>query len=88
VLQLEAIGQAGLCLLRLLEPPPPGEEAPVLALTDILAGRYLRPVVPDGDVEIVARAMRDGLFAIVVGQCLQDGLVCSAAAVRGIEKGG
>jgi len=86
VLQVEAIGQAGLCLLRLLEPPAPGEEVPDLALTDILAGRYLRPVVPDGEVEIVARTLRDGLFAIVVGQCLQEGQVCSAAAVRGIEK--
>jgi 3-hydroxyacyl-[acyl-carrier-protein] dehydratase len=87
VLQVEAIGQAGLCLLRLLEPSAPSEEPLDIALTDILAGRYLRPVVPDGEVEIVARTVRDGLFAIVVGQCLQEGLVCSAAAVRGIEKG-
>ena len=86
VLQVEAVGQAGLCLLRLTEAAPGEEAAPTCVLTDILAGRCLRPVVPDGEVEIVARILRDGLFIIVIGQCLKDNLVCSAAAVRGIER--
>jgi 3-hydroxymyristoyl/3-hydroxydecanoyl-(acyl carrier protein) dehydratase len=86
VLQVEAVGQAGLCLLRLLDGRAAAEDAPACALTDILAARYLRPVVPPGEVEIVARTVRDGLYLIVVGQCLKEGLVCSAAAVRGIEK--
>jgi len=90
VLQVEAIGQAGLCLFRLLERNGLGEgEAGArrdYVLTDILAGRYLRPVAPRGEVEIVARVLRDGLFTVVVGQCLKDDLVCSAAAVRGVEK--
>jgi 3-hydroxymyristoyl/3-hydroxydecanoyl-(acyl carrier protein) dehydratase len=83
VLQFEAVGQAGLCLIRLVEGGV--TSAPACTLTDILAGRCMRPVVPDGDVEVVAQALSDGLFVIVVGQCLKEGLVCSAAALRGLE---
>jgi 3-hydroxymyristoyl/3-hydroxydecanoyl-(acyl carrier protein) dehydratase len=86
VLQVEAVGQAGLCLFRLLDKEAGAEKALGYILTDILAGRCLRPVVPVGEVEIVARILRDGLFMIVVGQCLKHDQVCSAAAVRGIEK--
>jgi len=34
-------------------------------------------------VEIVARVMEDGLFTIVVGQCLVDGRIASVAALAG-----
>jgi 3-hydroxymyristoyl/3-hydroxydecanoyl-(acyl carrier protein) dehydratase len=86
VLHVEAIGQAGLCLYRLSQEKADTVDASACMLTDILAGRYLRPVVPEGEVEIVARILRDGLFVIVVGQCLKDDIVCSAAAIRGIEE--
>lgn len=85
VLQVEAIGQAGLCLTRLMPEGNGGSEGPFM-LTQILAAQFVRPVSPDGDLEIVARVLPDGLFTIVVGQCLQRDEVCTVAAVRGIEK--
>lgn len=85
VLQVEAIGQAGLCLARLM-PEGNGCSAGNFMLTQILAAQFVRPVTPDGDLEIVARILPDGLFHIVVGQCLQRDEVCTVAAVRGIEK--
>jgi 3-hydroxymyristoyl/3-hydroxydecanoyl-(acyl carrier protein) dehydratase len=60
-------------------------QVPACVLTDILAARVLRPVVAQGEVEIVARVYRDGLFVLAVGQCLKDDVVCSVAALRGIE---
>ena len=47
----------------------------------ILGARLMRAVRPPADVEIVAQVMEDGLFTIVVGQCLVDGHVCSVAAL-------
>jgi 3-hydroxymyristoyl/3-hydroxydecanoyl-(acyl carrier protein) dehydratase len=81
VLQVEAVGQAGACLVRLLD----GHAAePALALTDIVAARFMRPIEPGADVEILVRALPDGLFTVLVGQCVRGDEVCSAAAVRGI----
>jgi 3-hydroxyacyl-[acyl-carrier-protein] dehydratase len=85
VLQVEAIGQAGLCLSRLLAGENAGE-ASGFALTHILGARFVRPVTPTGDLEIVSRVLTDGLFTIVVGQCLQQNAVCSVAAMRGLFK--
>lgn len=89
VLQVEAIGQAGVCLVRLLSDPPSPRsrgEAPRFVLTHILGAEFVRPVTPTGDVQIVARASFDGLFVVLVGQCLQHEVVCCAAAVRGISE--
>lgn len=79
--QVEAIGQAGLVLV--LATAPPSERVEAVSLTGILGARFLRPVRPPADVEIVARVTEDGLFRIVVGQCLVDGAVCSVAALSG-----
>ena len=90
VLQVEAIGQAGLCLVRLAQVgigtdgDPGGARG--FALTHILGAEFVRPVTPTGGLEVVARVVRDGLFTIVVGQCLQHDAVCCAAAVRGISE--
>lgn len=84
VLQVEAVGQAGLCLLRL--GAVAGPKAPAFALTQILAAHFLRPVAPGSELEIVTRSLSDGLFTVLVGQCLQRDDVCSVAAVRGIDK--
>jgi 3-hydroxymyristoyl/3-hydroxydecanoyl-(acyl carrier protein) dehydratase len=86
VLQVEAVGQAGLCLVRLLE-----DARAVLAdgdfmLTHIIGARFVRPVTPAGELEIVARIVPDGLFHTIIGQCLQHGAICSLAAVRGIHR--
>lgn len=80
--QLEAIGQAGLVFVLATT----GQAAPqaAMGLTGILGARFLRPVLPPADVEIVARVMEDGLFRIVVGQCLVEGEICSVAALSGL----
>lgn len=85
VLQVEAVGQAGLCLSRLLAADGGSYADDGFVLTHILGAQFLAPVTPaGGGVEIVARLFRDGLFRIIVGQCLQRGVVASAAAVRGL----
>lgn len=87
VLHVEAMGQAGLCLLRLMSEGEAGDtRRREVALTHILGARFIRPVVPGDDVEIVTRVAVDGLFTLLVGQCLQRDTVCSVAVVRGIEK--
>jgi 3-hydroxyacyl-[acyl-carrier-protein] dehydratase len=81
VLQVEAIGQAGLVFL--LATAPPGAAASEVRLTEILGARLMRAVRPPAEVEVVARVMEDGLFRIVVGQCLVGGQICSVAALSG-----
>jgi 3-hydroxymyristoyl/3-hydroxydecanoyl-(acyl carrier protein) dehydratase len=88
VLQVEAIGQAGIVLAHACLPASEDDGNPQLALTHILGAQFVRPVVPGGDVIIAARLIEDGLFAVIVGQCLRRGEVCSAAAVRGLVQGG
>lgn len=82
VLQVEAVAQAGLVLARSLAPPD--EPAVPVALTHILAAQFMKPILPGGEVEIAARVVEDGLFVTIVGQCLRNGQVCSAAAIRGL----
>jgi 3-hydroxymyristoyl/3-hydroxydecanoyl-(acyl carrier protein) dehydratase len=86
VLQIEAIGQAGLCLAGLLGEAGWDEAERGVALTHVLGARFVRPVTPAGDLEIVSRMLPDGLFTIFVGQCLQRDAVCCVASVRGINQ--
>ena len=86
VLQVEAVGQAGLCLIRLDSTRPTDGIGPGMALTHILSARFIRPVLPGAEIEIVTRTVGDGLFTIFVGQCLQHDAVCSVAAIQGIFK--
>jgi 3-hydroxyacyl-[acyl-carrier-protein] dehydratase len=85
VLQIEAVGQAGLCLVRATRAVSDDVPQHPFHLTDVLSARFKTAVAPDLPVEIVACVVPDGLFTIVVGQCLQRDRVCSAAAVRGLE---
>lgn len=80
VIQIETIGQAGIILGR-------AERGSVVdfALTHVLSARFIRPVPPGGDVEVVAQAVEDGLFRTIVGQILKDGEVCAVAAVSGMD---
>ncbi len=77
VLQVEAIAQAG-CVLCAVERDEPVDE---VAATHILGARFAHPVAPGAPVQIVATATQAGLFFTIVGQCLQNGRVCSAAAL-------
>lgn len=56
------------------------------SLTHVLAARFIRPVLPGGDVEVIAQTIDDGLFRTVVGQILRDGEICAVAAVSGVEE--
>lgn len=79
VLQVEAITQAGLILcLKRLEAPG----VPIPILTHVLGARFVRPITPGGDVEIVAIGVEDGLFSVIIGQCLHFGEICSVASVK------
>jgi len=81
VLQVEAVAQAGgLYHLKQTGAPP----APSATLTHILAARFMQPVLPGPDLEVVARVLEDGLFVMIVGQCLQNDTVCSVAALRAL----
>ena len=79
--QVEAIGQAGLVFVRATAAPGPAVSE--VSLARILGARLMHAVRPPADVEIVARVMEDGLFMVVVGQCLVDGRIASVAALSG-----
>jgi 3-hydroxyacyl-[acyl-carrier-protein] dehydratase len=79
VLQVEAIGQAATILY--LRQAGLGAVPRVLA-THILSARFMRPITPGDDIEILARVFDDGLFFTAVGQCLQRAAICSVAAVQ------
>lgn len=80
VLQVETIGQAGIVLGC-------AQSGSVVdfALTHVLAARFIRPVAPGGEIEVIARAFDDGLFRTIIGQILRDGQICSVAAVSGVD---
>jgi 3-hydroxyacyl-[acyl-carrier-protein] dehydratase len=80
VLQVEAIGQAGI----LLAIEQAGGGVPAVKMTHIISARFMRPVGPRGDLEIVSQTIEDGLFTAIVGQTLFEGEICSAAAVAGL----
>ncbi len=80
VLQVEAIGQAGILLWL----KKGGESAASVSLTHIQGARFIRPVQPGGDLVIVARVIEEGLFITVIGQCLQRGQICSAAVLTAL----
>ncbi len=79
VLQIEAIGQAGLLLCLTL---PVAPKSPEPLLTHVLGALFVRPVTPGGYVDIAAHVVDDGLYTIVLGQCLQRGEICSAACLK------
>ena len=80
VLQVEAIGQAGIIAHALMALEAP-ESLP--SLTHILAARFTSAVKP-GILMMEARVFVEGYFFYVVGQCYQDDKHCSCALVQGI----
>ena len=77
VLQVEALAQAGLLLHAWREAAARTE----YALTHILAARFVRSVGPHAPVILLAEVVEDGLFTVAIGQLLQDGALCTVAAV-------
>lgn len=93
LLQVEAIGQAGLLLMlesrrgrreALPDPDDAADEPFAHALTHVLWARFVRPVEPGGRLVIGAAVVEDGLFHLVVGQCLKEGRVSSVAVLSGV----
>ena len=83
-LEIEMIGQLGLCLYHFLtrESPLIQEDArPVdVRATKVLGAYYLAPVVPGDEVIILARKLDyDGMFASIIGQTIVGDSVCCVA---------
>ncbi|MCB9676327.1 MAG: beta-hydroxyacyl-ACP dehydratase [Alphaproteobacteria bacterium] len=80
VLQLEMMGQLGLCLLWMLEEG----DAPVDArLMKVHHGTFLAPVRPGVEVTIEAAAVeRDALAGVIAGQVWDGATLCSTGVME------
>lgn len=88
VLELEMIGQLGLCLHYFLEHQVTeiGSDArPVpIRATRTLGAYYLEPVLPGAEVTLIAKKLEfDGFFARIIGQAVTAGKVCCVAIGEG-----
>ena len=74
VLQLETIGQLGLCLIHMMEERP----ASSLRAVRIHHATFLSEVGPGQQLEIVAaRVQADDVTAVCSGQILREGVICA-----------
>ncbi len=83
-LEVEMIGQLGLCLHYFLEDRStavPAEDRPLkVRATRILGAYYLAPVLPGREVTLLAKKLEyDEYFATMIGQVIADGTVACAA---------
>jgi 3-hydroxyacyl-[acyl-carrier-protein] dehydratase len=83
-LEVEMIGQLGLCLHYFLESrslEAPAEPRPLRVMaTRILGAHYLAPVLPGQELALFARKLEyDGFFATMIGQAVAGGRVACAA---------
>jgi len=79
VLQVEAMGQLGLCLARLLAEQDAGSP-PDMRATHIHHAMFLAPVGPGDDLVLHAGIVEDtGLTAVSAGQIFKDGVLCACA---------
>jgi 3-hydroxymyristoyl/3-hydroxydecanoyl-(acyl carrier protein) dehydratase len=88
VLELEMIGQLGLCLHYFLENQVTEislEAKPVpIRATKTIGAYYLEPILPGAEVTLIARKLEfDGLFARIIGQALVEGKICCVAIGEG-----
>ena len=83
-LEVEMIGQLGLCLHYFLgshSTAVPSEDQPLnVRATRIVGAYYLAPVLPGREVILLARKLEyDEYFATMIGQVVADGVVACAA---------
>jgi 3-hydroxyacyl-[acyl-carrier-protein] dehydratase len=83
-LEVEMIGQLGLCLHYFLESRstevPEKQHSLRVRATRIVGAHYLEPVLPGREVALVARTLdHDEYFAKVIGQAVADGKVACVA---------
>jgi 3-hydroxyacyl-[acyl-carrier-protein] dehydratase len=86
-LEVEMIGQLGLCLSYFLQSRmtvPPAQAVPLnVRASRILGALYLEPVVPGTEVKLLARKLdADEYFASVTGQVIADGKVACVAILE------
>lgn len=84
-LQVEMIGQLGLCMHYFITNNTTtisSEAAPVdVRATRVIGAYYLKPVLPGKEITIVARKLEyDEFFATMIGQTIVDDTVCSVVA--------
>jgi 3-hydroxymyristoyl/3-hydroxydecanoyl-(acyl carrier protein) dehydratase len=87
-LQLEAIGQCGLCFSPLRETagaaPPPGKRPAAVRLVRILGADFMEPVRPGAEALLLAELIGDGPTLVTLGQMMVDGrptCVCAFEAM-------
>ncbi|OHD75463.1 MAG: hypothetical protein A2V99_17460 [Spirochaetes bacterium RBG_16_67_19] len=83
-LEVEMVGQLGLCLHYFLENRSlevPAEPRPLRVMaTRILGAHYLAPVLPGQELILLAKKLEyDGFFATMIGQVVAGGKVACAA---------
>ncbi len=83
-LQLEMIGQAGLCLYYFMTKQQVYIEEPAkpvqVRATKVLGAHFLEPVMPGKDVLLVIKKLeQDDYFGTVVGQVISGQKVCSVS---------
>jgi len=83
-LEVEMIGQLGLCLHYFLlsrsSAVPSEARPPQVRATRILGAYYLEPVLPGREVALLAKKLEyDEYFATMIGQLIADGKVACAA---------
>jgi 3-hydroxymyristoyl/3-hydroxydecanoyl-(acyl carrier protein) dehydratase len=87
-LQIEAVGQCGLCLHPLLRTggaaPPAGTEPAGVRLVRVLAAEFLEPVRPGAEALLLAELIEDGLTIVTLGQMVVDGRPTCACAFEAI----
>ena len=87
VLQLEMVGQLGLCLLHFLligkaEVSPDASPANVRALK-IHGAQFMAPILPGSDLTVVGRVLSwDDYTAICAGQVLLGDVICSCCVLE------
>lgn len=87
-LEIEMLGQLGLCLYHFLERGLDNlyEDDPPVSIraTRVLGAYYLTPILPETEVTLTARNLEfDGLVARVIGQALVKDQICCVAIQEG-----
>ena len=87
-LQIEMLGQLGLCLYHFLEKGlnGPSEDDPpvIIRATRVIGAYYLTPIPPETEVTLTAKNLEfDGLVARVIGQALVKDRICCVAIQEG-----
>jgi 3-hydroxyacyl-[acyl-carrier-protein] dehydratase len=88
VLELEMIGQLGLCLHYFLDNQvtdigPDARPVPIRA-TRTLGAYYLEPILPGTKVTLIAKKLEfDGFFARIIGQAVSENKICCVTIGEG-----